>query len=388
MNQYSHSHAKLVWQVIFTLFSVIGSAYAGLYSVFMLVANGYWGIVAVLGAILLPSLLFPLIWVRKRLRFLGVWCIFLLVFLLLLGVNQWVINYHERITVNVTPNINVQEYLPFDEESKIVKLRSQTLQLQGDLPVVDGAAALFPVYSAFVHATYPETTQLYDGVMEYHNTIGGYQLLGEKQTDIFFGAYPSEDQIRDAMEQGTVFQYTPIGMEAFVFFVHRDNPIDSLTTEEIQKIYSGEITNWEELGGTREKIVAFQRNSGSGSQSMLQRFMGEIPIMEPPTEQVNDLMSGIVERVANYQSKTGSIGFSFRYYMETIIQNPDIKLLAVDGVAPTTENIKNGSYPIVGPFYAVTYEGNTNANVNKLIEWILSEEGQYLIEKTGYCGVK
>lgn len=141
------------------------------------------------------------------------------------------------------------------------------------------------------------------------------------------------------------------------------------------------------MGGKDEEIAAFQRNEGSGSQSMLERFMGDTPIMEAPTEMVTDLMSGIIEKVSNYRSKSNSIGFSFRYYVEGIIQNPDIKMLSVDGVAPTAENIKNGRYPIVTPIYAVTYEENDNKNVDKLLEWILSEEGQYIIEETGYVGV-
>lgn len=87
-----------------------------------------------------------------------------------------------------------------------------------------------------------------------------------------------------------------------------DNPIDNLTTEQIQMIYSGEITNWKQVGGKNEKIAAFQRNEGSGSQSMLERFMGDIPIMEAPTEMVTDLMSGIIEKVSNYKNKSNCTG--------------------------------------------------------------------------------
>ncbi|WP_279401693.1 substrate-binding domain-containing protein [Piscibacillus salipiscarius] len=64
---------------------------------------------------------------------------------------------------------------------------------------------------------------------------------------------------------------TPIGREAFVFFVHADNPVDSLKVEEIQGIYSGNITNWKEVGGEDVEIRAFQRPEGSGSQTMLKR---------------------------------------------------------------------------------------------------------------------
>ena len=142
-----------------------------------------------------------------------------------------------------------------------------------------------------------------------------------------------------------------------------------------------------EAGSKNEEIFAYQRNEGSGSQSMLKRFMGDAPIMEPPTELRNDFMAGIIEEVADYRSKSGSIGFSFRYYVEGIIKNPDIKMIAVDGATPTEENIKNGTYPIVTPIYAVTYEEQTNENVDKLLLWILSGEGQKIIEETGYVGI-
>ena len=381
-------HTYLVGKIIATLAALFLSVYGGLMIVLMLAFSGVWDVVTTLGAVLIPSLLIPLIWVKKRGRYFAFWLILPFVFCVLWGVNVGIREYNRRITINTTPNINVREYLPFTEESKIVKFRSEAFRLEENLPVLDRAAAVFPVYSAFVNATYPDTTALHDGVFEYNNTVGGYKLLGERKIDIFFGAYPSEEQILTAKEKGTEFTYTPIGTDAFVFFVHKDNPIDSLTSEQIRNIYSGEITNWKEVGGKNEEIAAFQRNEGSGSQSMLKRFMGETPLMNPPTERVNDLMAGIVEEVANYKSKSGSIGFSFRYYMEGIIKNPDIKLLSVDGIAPTAENIKNESYPITGNLYAVTYEGNENENVDKLIEWILSEEGQYIIEQTGYVGIK
>lgn len=334
------------------------------------------------------AFLLSLIWLKKRKKFWIIWAAVTFVLVSALTVNVAVIKHDERITVNTSPNINADEYLPFDDNSKIVKKRSGELEFDGELPRIDGAAALFPVYSAFVNAVYPENTTLDDGVFFYNNTPIGYAMLAEKKTDVFIGVYPSGEQIDYAKENNTEFCYTPIGTEAFVFFVHKDNPIQSLTTEEIKGIYSGKITNWAQLGGKNEKIEAFQRNEGSGSQSMLERFMGDAEIADPPREQVTDLMSGIINKVADYRSRGGSIGFSFRYYVEGIIKNPDIKMIAVDGIAPTAENIRNGSYPIVTPIYAVTYEGNDNENVEKLINWILSDEGQSIINETGYVGIK
>ena len=373
-------------KVALTVLTVIVSAYAAVVFGMILVAEGVHQVFAYLGMLVLPSLILPLIWLKRRKKYLKIWLIPALIYFVALGINYGYEKYDESITVNTAPNINVHEYLPFKEDSKIVKIDSKTLKLTEDLPVIDGAAAFFPVYSAFVNAVYPETTELYDGVFEYNNTPGGYQLLAEKGIDLFLGVYPSEEQKAYAEECGTTFVYTPVGTEAFVFFVHKDNPIDNLTTEQIKGIYAGQITNWKQVGGKNEEIAAFQRNEGSGSQSMLIRFMDGKPLMEAPTELVNTMMSGIIEQVSDYRSQQGSIGFSYRFYVEGIIKNPDIKMIAVDGIAPTAQNIRNRTYPILTPIYAVTYENNPNPNVKKLVDWILSSQGQELLEKTGYVG--
>lgn len=378
----------IILKIILTAAALFASYYALIVIGMFLFLSGINHIIAYIGLIAVPSLLLPLIWIKKRKKFLIIWCICAAVYGTALGTNFGIIKYNKSITVNTSPNIVIPAYLPFKEDSKIVKTDSKTLKLTENLPRIDGAAALFPVYSAFVNAVYPNTTKLHDGIFEYNNTPGGYRLLAEKETDIFIGVYPSDEQRAYAEENQTTFEYTPIGTEAFVFFVHKDNPITNLTTEQIKDIYSGKITNWKDVGGKNEKIAAFQRNEGSGSQSMLKRFMGDTPITDAPTEMLNDLMAGIIEQVADYKSKTNSIGFSFRYYVEGIIKNPDIKMISIDGAAPTSENIRNGSYPILTPIYAVTYKENQNGNVDKLLEWILSDEGQYIINETGYVGIK
>ncbi len=380
----------LIVKIILTAVLGIIFPYASIIMLLLLSFNGFWGI-TIFASLLIIPLAIPVIWLKRRKPYFIAYVSFLLCFAILVGTQLGINTYNDTITIDVTPSINVHEYLPFDDDSKIVKIRSKSLDFENisnqQLPIIDGAAAAFPVYSAFVHAVYPDTTELYDGVFEYNNTQGGYELLAEKKTDIFIGAAPSEEQIAFAEKNNTTFEYTQIGSEAFVFFVHKDNPIDSLTVEQIKGIYSGKITNWSEVGGKNEKIVPFQRNEGSGSQSMLIRFMEDTPIIEPDMQTVVGGMGGIIEEVADYKNKSTSIGFSFRFYVEGIIQNPDVKMIAIEGVAPTKENIKSGSYPIVAPVYAVTYKGNSNENVHELIDWILSDEGQYIIEETGYVGI-
>ena len=383
--------SHLVVKILLTVFVAMVFPVAAITLFIILAFGGFWEITVWLSLFIVP-LVIPLIWLKKRKPYLIGYVAYLLCFAILVGTQAGIRAYNDATTIDVTPSINTYEYLPFEEDSKIVKIRSKTLNFDNlpteELPIIDGATAAFPVYSAFVNAVYPNSTKLYDGVFEYNNTQGGYELLAEKKTDIFIGAAPSKDQIAFAEKNNTTFEYTQIGHEAFVFFVHKDNPVNSLTVDQIKGIYSGKITNWREVGGKNEKIVPFQRNEGSGSQSMLIRFMGDTPIIEPDMQTMVGGMGDIIETVADYKNKSTSIGFSFRFYVEGIIKNPDIKMIAVEGVAPTKENIKRGTYPIIAPVYAVTYEGNSNQNVHKLINWITSDEGQYIIEKTGYVGIK
>ena len=275
-------------------------------------------------------------------------------------------------------SVELSKYLPFDENSEIVKLDS-SLKLESDLPVIDGAAALFPVFSAFVNSVYPSDSVFFDGenftpesALHYTNTRGAYQAVVDGGADIVFCAKPSAEQLEYAAENGVELELVPIGREAFVFIVNSSNPVDNLTVEQVRGIYSGEYKNWSQVGGENRAIDALQRNAGSGSQTAMLSFMGD-------REMKRDLFGAL----------TGSaIGFSFRYYVEGIVENSGVKMLSLSGVYPSKENVSNGSYPIVSDFYAVYRKDNQNPNVPILIEWILSEEGQRIVEESGYSSVK
>ena len=341
-----------------------------------------------------PLTIVPLLWFKHKKRMLAYVGVILVCVWGLAGYEQAKISYHASQVVKTDVNIALEEYMPFEQDSKIALLSTDsTLQLKRDLPKLDGAAALFPVYSAFVNAVYPEhlaknlnqNDYEHIGAFNYFNTVLGYEALAEKKTDIFFGAYPSKEQIQYAEEQGTEFVFTPIGKEAFIFFVNAKSDVDNLSSDDIRRIYAGEITDWSELGFKAGAIKAFQRNEGSGSQSMFLRFMGDVTPMEPLKEERVDWMMGAYEVVADYVNNKGAIGFSFRYYLNTIVNRKDVKMISVDGVAPTIENIRSGAYPITGDFYAVTWKDNPNDNVQELLDWICGPQGQELIAKTGYA---
>ncbi|SOC14915.1 phosphate ABC transporter substrate-binding protein (PhoT family) [Ureibacillus xyleni] len=285
----------------------------------------------------------------------------------------------------VDAEVEIFQYRPFSEESKVVVLEEEaTLKLSENLPKMDGATALYPLYSAIVQATYPKKDYYpYDSEVMVTKTPEAYSNLIKGEVDMIFAAAPSVSQQNYAKQLGKELKLTPIGREAFVFFVNQKNKVDGLTVDQIKGIYSGEITNWKEVGGDSDKIRAFQRPEESGSQTALQNLMGETKIKEAPKEDIATGMGGIISEVAQYKNFRNAIGYTFRYYSNEMVKNDQIKLLEIDGVAPTKKNIRNDSYPLSSEFYIVT-AGSTNPNVEKLIDWVLSAQGQELVEKVGY----
>lgn len=284
--------------------------------------------------------------------------------------------------------IDVGSYLPHTDGADLPVLES-SLKLTDDLPVLDGAAALVPVYAAIIHNVYPEGCVTFEGstfsddnfygenfapdsAMQYKNTVRGYQAIVDGTTDILFCAGPSEEQKQYAKEQGVELVYVPIGLEGFVFFVNEKNPVDDLSVEQIRKIYAGEYTNWAEVGGADRMINPVTRLEGSGSQTTFEAFMGDYQIGQKSPLAVTG----------------ASIGFSFRYYMDGIVENDAVKMLSLNGVYPSAENIQSREYPVVAQFYAIYRADNDNPNIPVLIDWLLSDQGQDLIEMTGYVRIK
>ena len=382
-------YCVLVMSVLF----LMGLAPLYVAKVFPIVAGGL-----VLCAALAVSRLVPKKWLK------GLW-LTLLAVAVVCGVYVGFGAYEASIPTVEDRDGLIYEYEPFAPDTRAVYLDEEST-LKFDTPTLrlDGATALYPVYSAFVQAVYPEAKyDIYDfkyneedgyGQVTCTGTIEAYERLIQGKTDIIFCAAPSQDQLDAAAAAGVELHLTPIGREAFVFFVNSENPVAGLTVEEIQGIYTGEIKNWRELGGKNQRIRPYQRAENSGSQSALLRLMEGLPLMEPEKEDRIAGMGGIITQVAGYRNHKNAIGFSFRFYSTEMVENEQIRLLALNGIEPTKETIREGSYPISSNFFAVTASPigepapeESNEELRSFIDWILSEQGQELIEKTGYVGV-
>lgn len=205
--------------------------------------------------------------------------------------------------------------------------------------------------------------------------------------DLVLATYPNADERQAAAEAGVELVYVPFCYDAFVFMVNEANPVSSLSVKEIQEIYTGRHKMWSELGGEPQELYAYQRPHGSGSQTAMEEMvMQGLEIQEVEENYISEGMSDAVRQIGNYDNGPGAIGYSYLYYVNTLVENSGIKVLSIDGIAPTDENLQSGAYPFTVNYYAVYRKGD--ANTEAFVQWLVGEEGQKAVAQAGYVTLR
>ena len=202
--------------------------------------------------------------------------------------------------------------------------------------------------------------------------------------------YEAPDYVKDELkEAGAKLEQKAIGRDALVFIVNENNPVKSLTRQQLQDIYAGRITNWKDVGGEDADIVAFQRGEDSGSQTLFKKLLiGDGELMKAPTELAPADMGGLVDRIAEYNNSANAIGFSVYYYIDQMYSKPGLRLLAVDGVTPGSDTIASEQYPLCNEFYAVVHaQDGADTPQRKVYDWLSTDEGRKCIEAAGYVAL-
>ena len=262
--------------------------------------------------------------------------------------------------------------------------------LRENFPRIDGSTSLIPLEAGIRAAIFGKSFDEAQKDVVHSTTWGSFKRLLSGDADIIFSTPISDEQQKMADEAGIKLEQVPVVKEAFVFVVNAKNPVDALSQKQIKDIYSGKITNWKQVGGSDEPIIAYQRNTDSGSQNYMIDFMGETPLMDAPTELRPGSMSGLMDVIAPNDGAMGSIGYSVYAYAADMYGTGDnIKFIKVDGVAPTKETIISGEYPLSSYNYAIfRADEPENGAVRRLAEWMTSYDGQLAVAKAGYATVE
>lgn len=278
----------------------------------------------------------------------------------------------------------------------------------GTYPSLDGSTVAIPMAVEFARqhlnfsdedandfSSFSTTHYAYENlILKKPNTLGMIRtsstFLDESHpVDLIIATEPSDEEINLAKNKNIEMIIEPVCYDAFVFITHKDNAVDNLSIDQIQKIYSGEITNWEQVGGKNQKIKAYQREENSGSQTAMEKLvMKGIPMLPPNIVKVAMGMGMLVDVVGEYENSQASIGYTYKYYIDTLYKNENIKIINVNGISPEDENLRNKLYPFTTNYYGVIRKEDEQSIAGKFLQWMLSTEGQKCIEQAGYIPMK
>ena len=256
-----------------------------------------------------------------------------------------------------------------------------------NFPTLDGSTSMKPLGQAVASVLLSETAEEVADLLDFHRTTESFRYLMRGESDLLLVAEPNAVVFEEMERQEFSYEMQPIAKEALVFIVNSENPVDSLTVEQLQKIYTGEITNWSQVGGNDVDIIPFQRNETSGSQVLMDKLvMGDLEMMEAPKEWIPSEMDTLMEGVRGYEDSAAAIGYSVYYYAEDMRMAEGMKIISVEGIEPTDETIGSDEYPLINPYFAVI-SAEADENTRVLYDWLVSQDGQMVLEMQGYVPV-
>ena len=281
-----------------------------------------------------------------------------------------------------------------------------TLLSYGTYPSIDGSTVCVPLGMELARQHLGLSEEDLPGFVSFSTTHNAYlRLIGskpnptvsiasrkavldpEQPVSLFLGTEPSDEELGLAAEAGVELVKVPFCYDAFVFLVNGQNPVDGLTVEQIRQIYTARLIEWGQVGGKEGLLIkAYQRPQNSGSQTAMENLvMQGVALSGADPAYITDGMGDLISQVGDFENGPAALGYSYLYYVDSMYKSGDVKVLAVDGIAPTEENLRSGAYPFTTCYYAVYRKGDTAAE--SFAAWLVGETGQKCVRQAGYVPV-
>lgn len=215
-----------------------------------------------------------------------------------------------------------------------------------------------------------------------------YLSLLNEETNVVLASDIDEETIKWLKANGVEIEAIPISKDALVFINNINNPINTLTVNEIRGIYSGKYTNWNELNGNNDEIISYRASKISEEEYMMKKFMGNKPLLTQKYEPNDSSLEGLINALSNYLD-TSPKAITYTTFSKIKNRNENkIKILNIDGVNPNNNTIKTNQYEPVMNIYAVIRSNEPeNSQTRRFVEYIKSKNGQAIIEQCGYVNL-
>lgn len=187
-----------------------------------------------------------------------------------------------------------------------------------------------------------------------------------------------DEELKKAQSKGINFNANIIAMDGIAVIVHPSNKINKIAKKQIKDIYTGKISDWSQLGEASQKIVIISRDIASGTfEAFNELALDKEKVRPDALMQASN--QGVATTVANTPGAIGYVGLGYL--------SSKVKALVVDGVKPSKETVLSEKYALARPLYMYT-NGEPKGIVKEFLDFVLSEEGQKLVEETGFVGLK
>lgn len=212
----------------------------------------------------------------------------------------------------------------------------------------------------------------------------GISALMDNTTDIAMASRPIKfSEKMKIKEAGEEVEEVTVAYDALAVVVHPSNPVEQLTRKQLEDIFRGKITNWKQVGGEDQKIVVYSRETSSGTYEFFKES-----VLKNKNYMAGSLSMPATGAIIQSVSQTkGAIGYVGLAYVSPRIKTLSVSYDDAHYAAPSVENATNKSYPIVRPLYYY-YNVKNKDQVDPLLQFILSPQGQDIIKKNGYIPVK
>lgn len=243
--------------------------------------------------------------------------------------------------------------------------------------VIKGSTTVLPIAQSCAEVFMEENPDISISVQGGGSGVGIASLI-DGTCNIADASRPiKEKEIATAQEKGINPVETVIARDAIALVVHPSNTLTGLTLAEIKDIYTGKVSNWSEVGGADQEIIVVSRDSASGTFETFNELAleGEKVRADALLQASN---AAVVTTVANTPGAIGYVGLGY--------VSKEIKALTVDEVIPSKETVNAGDYPLARSLFMYT-DGKPEGAVKKFIDFVLSAEGQKLVEENGYISL-
>lgn len=222
-------------------------------------------------------------------------------------------------------------------------------------------------------------------------THGAYEGLIESKTDVIIASRDiSRNEQALARDKGVEIETKPLAIDALVFIVNPKNPVNNLSADQIRKIYTGEITNWKEVGGVDHAITPYIRNTDSGSQEKMETLVMKGLEMIDGTYMPEIIGSQMASPYLQIEIDEYGIGYTPFFYCTAMVRDlMKVNMLSVDGVAPSKKSLTENNYPFVSSIYAAVRKTEGHESMAyKLFQFLFTKQGADMIDESGYIAIR